>query len=611
MPDAPLDRTGLRSGSTPIDEINALPAGTRFGELEILHTVGVGGFGIVYLARDHALEREVAIKEYMPGQLAQRGEGSVVSVRSVSLAETFEIGRRSFVNEARLLARFDHRSLLKVYQFWEANGTAYMAMPFLQGRTFKQLREAISAGQSPALDEAGLRRLLLPLLDALGLLHEAQVYHRDIAPDNILLPEGGGDPILLDFGAARRAISDRTQSFTAILKPSYAPIEQYAEVPNLRQGPWTDVYALGAVLHFMLLGHPPPPATARAVEDDLRPLASHGLSGFSAEFLAAIDWALAVRPQQRPQSMAELRSALNGQLQPPLRSVVPAQVHAQGEDPDRTVVIPRGSRPTEPPPLRPASPTVDLRLETSASPPSPASPAASAASAAAPPAVGGKPAPALLAGGLAALLVVAAAAWWALRPAAPAALPASDAPDVAALAALAASTPASVPVAASAAVPAPVPAPPVSVSDAASASAAVPAAARVPSPALSLPTAASSAPAKAASKPAARPSAPVRGEANRRPGRDPAGVPSLPQGDASLQQPPPAATAQPAVRAPERSAAPASEEPAAPLDPRQACAKENVLMRVWCVDRRCEKPAYAGHAECVRLREIREQRRER
>ena len=123
MQDGPADRTTQSAiGPASFEDVHALPPGTRFGSLEILRTLGVGGFGIVYLARDHALERDLAIKEYMPGQLAQRGEGSAVSVRSASLQETFEIGRRSFVNEARLLARFDHRSLLKVYQFWEAHG---------------------------------------------------------------------------------------------------------------------------------------------------------------------------------------------------------------------------------------------------------------------------------------------------------------------------------------------------------------------------------------------------------------------------------------------------------------------------------------------------------
>jgi serine/threonine protein kinase len=117
-----------------------LPDGTRLGEFELLKVLGVGGFGIVYLAFDHALEREVAVKEYMPASLAGRTETMHVSLRSQSDAETFELGRKSFVNEAKLLARFDHPSLLKVHRFWEANGTAYMAMPVMRGRTVKDVR---------------------------------------------------------------------------------------------------------------------------------------------------------------------------------------------------------------------------------------------------------------------------------------------------------------------------------------------------------------------------------------------------------------------------------------------------------------------------------------
>ena len=214
---------------------DALPAGTRFGELEIIRVLGVGGFGIVYLARDHSLERHVALKEYMPASLAARGVGPLITVRSGSFAETYAIGLRSFVNEARLLARFDHPSLVKVYRFWEDNATAYMVMPYLQGRTLRDVRRAMSVSPS----EAFIRSLLDALLSALDLLHREGVYHRDIAPDNILLPPEG-PAILLDFGAARRVISDRTQSLTAILKPNYAPIEQYAEMTQLRQGPWTD-----------------------------------------------------------------------------------------------------------------------------------------------------------------------------------------------------------------------------------------------------------------------------------------------------------------------------------------------------------------------------------
>ena len=190
---------------------DALPPGTRFGEFEILRVLGVGGFGIVYLANDHSLEREVALKEYMPASLAARGAGPQITVRSSSFAETYAIGLRSFVNEARLLARFDHPSLVKVYRFWEDNATAYMVMPFLQGVTLRDTRRRMA--HPP--DEAWIRSVISPILSALELLHREGVYHRDIAPDNILLPPDG-PPVLLDFGAARRVISDRTQSLTAI-----------------------------------------------------------------------------------------------------------------------------------------------------------------------------------------------------------------------------------------------------------------------------------------------------------------------------------------------------------------------------------------------------------
>ncbi len=288
-------------------EHDALPLGTRFGEFEILRVVGVGGFGIVYLAQDHSLERQVALKEYMPAALAARGSGSQITVRSAAFVETYAVGLRSFVNEARLLARFDHPSLVKVYRFWEDNGTAYMVMPFLRGMTLRDARR----GMARAPDEAWIRSVIDPLLGALEALHREGVYHRDIAPDNILLPPEG-PPILLDFGAARHVISDRTQSLTAILKPSYAPIEQYADMTAMRQGPWTDIYALGAVMHFLVFGAPPPPATARAVQPDAEPIGQRVVPGVSARFLAVVEWTLGVRPLERPQNIAALRDALSG-----------------------------------------------------------------------------------------------------------------------------------------------------------------------------------------------------------------------------------------------------------------------------------------------------------
>ncbi|MFN0186291.1 MAG: serine/threonine protein kinase, partial [Aquabacterium sp.] len=292
---------------------NALPAGTRLGEFELKRVLGIGGFGIVYLAFDHDLEREVAVKEYMPVSMAGRTSSLQVSVHSLVDRENFTLGLQSFVNEARLLARFDHPALVKVYRYWEANGTAYMAMPYYVGRSLHQVR----AGLTAPPDEAWVRALLLPLLGALDRLHGQEVYHRDIAPDNVLLLDDG-TPVLLDFGAARRVLGDRSQALTAILKPSYAPIEQYGEAGPVRQGPWTDLYALGATLHFLLRGRPPPPATTRMLHDDLVPLAGSGQPGCSDAFLACIDWMLRPRPGERPAHIAALRAVLDGRASLPM-----------------------------------------------------------------------------------------------------------------------------------------------------------------------------------------------------------------------------------------------------------------------------------------------------
>jgi serine/threonine protein kinase len=284
---------------------NALEVGTKIGEFEVTGLVGEGGFGIVYLAYDHSLERQVAIKEYMPSELAQRADDGSVIVRSQRHAETFGAGMRSFINEARLLAQFDHPSLLKVYRFWEANGTAYMVMPFYEGVTLKGTLKDLD----DAPGESWLKSLLAQLLDALEIIHSRQCYHRDIAPDNILiLPDE--TPLLLDFGAARRVIGDMTQALTVILKPGYAPIEQYAEVPNMKQGPWTDLYALASVVYFAIEGKAPVPAVARVMSDPLVPLAQSAAGRYSDTFLRAVDRALSVRPDDRPQNIAEFRQLL-------------------------------------------------------------------------------------------------------------------------------------------------------------------------------------------------------------------------------------------------------------------------------------------------------------
>ena len=338
-----------------VDPPSALPRGTRLGEFEIRRVLGIGGFGIVYLAFDHALEREVAVKEYMPASLAGRTANMQVSLLSQAHAETFALGLRSFVNEARLLARFDHPSLVKVHRYWEQNATAYMAMPLYAGDNLHKVRQHMT--QPP--DEAWLRQLLDPLLGAIERLHEAAVFHRDISPDNVIL-QPDGRPVLLDFGAARRVIGDKSMALTAILKPAYAPIEQYAEAGTVKQGPWTDLYSLGATLHYLLLGRAPSPSTARAVQDDSVPLAMGQLAGCSPAFLRCIDWMLQPRPNDRPQSVAQLRQVLAGRAEVPDPSAGAwARTQRFVPDADATVVMPR---PVSQPPGRPPVSEVDSTL---------------------------------------------------------------------------------------------------------------------------------------------------------------------------------------------------------------------------------------------------------
>ena len=310
--DAAVKPAGADDG-TP----NALPGGHRLHEFELRGVIGAGGFGIVYRAFDHSLERDVAIKEYLPSALAGRSGKQQVSLLSASHSETFALGLTSFVNEAKLLARFDHPSLVKVHRFWEDNGTAYMVMPLYRGVTLRALRQ--QSDRCP--DGAWLTRLLEQLLGALEVLHREGVYHRDIAPDNVLVSDDA-PPVLLDFGAARHVIGDRSQMLTAILKPSYAPIEQYAESSGMRQGPWTDFYALGATLHYLITGKAPMPATARAISDEQPRLAGSGQGGVPDQLLQVCDWMLAPKPQDRPRNAAELRAALVGQLPVPQRARV-------------------------------------------------------------------------------------------------------------------------------------------------------------------------------------------------------------------------------------------------------------------------------------------------
>lgn len=285
---------------------DALPPGTRLAEFEVVSLLGVGGFGMVYKAFDHSLHRTVAIKEYMPAALAGRSDGCSVGVRAPSDEPAFQSGLQSFVAEARMLAQFDHPSLVKVFRFWEAHHTAYMVMPLYSGMTFKQARAQM---RTPP-PQAWLEQVLWSMLAALRTLHDGHTLHRDISPDNIFLQDVG-PPILLDLGAARHAIHDRDHPHTAILKVNYAPIEQYdAAEGGLQAGPWSDLYSLAAVVHGCLCNDTPLPSTLRAIRDRMVPFArvaktvkSQFGQAYSHAFVAAISQALALQPQDRPQDI--------------------------------------------------------------------------------------------------------------------------------------------------------------------------------------------------------------------------------------------------------------------------------------------------------------------
>jgi serine/threonine protein kinase len=283
----------------------ALPTGAALGEFQIVRVLGEGGFGIVYLAFDQTLHRHVAIKEYFPATYAVRRDAQTITALSPNHADTYRAGMASFIEEARLLARFEHPALLKVLRYWEGNGTAYMVMPHYQGRTLRELLKMPDEFST----EIELRGLMSPLLDAVAVMHDEQCFHRDISPENIIIRPNGA-PVLLDFGAARRILGDSTAALTVVLKQNYAPIEQYSDDGALAQGPWTDIYALAAVMYTAIMRKPPPSAVARVYQDPVKPLAKLAPAGFSQQFLRGIDAGMAVKPEDRPRTIAAFREAL-------------------------------------------------------------------------------------------------------------------------------------------------------------------------------------------------------------------------------------------------------------------------------------------------------------
>ncbi|WP_295882312.1 protein kinase [uncultured Thiohalocapsa sp.] len=268
-----------------------------------------GGFGITYLGLDQQLRTAVAIKEYLPRDLAMRGaDGTTVVPQSAEEDQLFRYGLAQFLEEARTLAKLDHPNIVRVRQFFAANGSAYLVMDYYHGLS---LAEYLARQRDGRLPEQTALELIQPILDGLRTVHAKGFLHRDIKPGNIYLARtdaGGVRPILLDFGAARSAVGERSHSLSVVLSEGYAPFEQYHR--KGAQGPWSDVYATAAVLYRTITGTTPPSATERMSADTLADPATLGVSPGVA---ATLRRALALTPTERPQSAQELQQSLRGE----------------------------------------------------------------------------------------------------------------------------------------------------------------------------------------------------------------------------------------------------------------------------------------------------------
>jgi serine/threonine protein kinase len=307
--------------SKPTNHRNALPIGHQLQEYRLESLLGHGGFGITYLAHDTELDAAVAIKEYLPNELGVREADLSVQPKSPQDADDFAWGLERFIQEARTLARFNHPNIVRVRRFFRAHNTAYIVMDYEQGRS---LAAVLKEGETA--EEAELMSLLPPLLDGLKTVHDAGYLHRDIKPGNIYLRDKDNSPVLIDFGAARYDVGSRSRSVTTIVSPGYSPFEQYQTKSN--QGPWTDIYALGAVLYRTIGGKTPVESTERIdaiiynKPDPLKPAVELGQHRYSKRLLEGIDYALQARETERPQNVTKLKTAilLPSQRQPPLPS---------------------------------------------------------------------------------------------------------------------------------------------------------------------------------------------------------------------------------------------------------------------------------------------------
>ena len=267
-------------------------------------TLGQGGFGTTYLSFDQRLQKKVAIKEYLPATLATRDVITATVIPLKKQENTFNKGLQLFIDEARHLAKFDHPNIVRVINFFEANQTGYMVMDYLEGLNPETIINQVG-GNLPVKEALDI---ILPLLDALAEIHVKHIYHRDISIQNICILKTGM-PVLIDFGAARHVVGEQSRTLDLVLKHGYSPLEQYSGKGKI--GPWTDIYACGALLYLMVTGKLPPAATDRFCDDVL--VAPIEIEASIPQFINdAIMRALTVKYEDRFQTVAEFKAALQG-----------------------------------------------------------------------------------------------------------------------------------------------------------------------------------------------------------------------------------------------------------------------------------------------------------
>jgi len=294
------------------DDTNALPRGFNLHRYQIEKVLGAGGFGITYRAIHEALENQVAIKEYFPAEWAYRDHNGT-TVRANAQGQIparsgepacYDSGLQRFLDEAKILVQINHPCVVRVRDYFTANGSAYIVMEYEDGESLSSLLQ-----RGGILPESELRHLLDDVMPALDAVHGQGYLHRDLKPSNLYIRSSDTRVMLIDFGAARQALGRRTRSVTSVVTPGYSPIEQYVTVGE-DYGPWTDIYALGAVLYRCITGAPPIEAPGRVLKDPVQPAVECGAGLYSRGLLKVADRALAVRPEERFQTVAEMREAL-------------------------------------------------------------------------------------------------------------------------------------------------------------------------------------------------------------------------------------------------------------------------------------------------------------